>query len=60
MPTLTSSSFLIREPHVPSCLIVHVDANDRLARLKAILHNIPPHNLAVFKRVMFHLNRWVT
>ena len=57
MPALTSSSFLIREPHVLSCLVVHADANDRLATLKAILNNIPPHNLAVFKRVMFHLNR---
>ena len=57
MHALTSSSFLIREPYVPSCLVVHVDANERLARMKQILHNIPPHNLAVFKRVMFHLNR---
>lgn len=55
---------LLPEPIIPNAYqtslheaMVHVDANDRLARLKQILHNIPPHNLAVFKRVMFHLNR---
>lgn len=37
---------------------VHVDANSRLARLKQLLHDIPPHNLAVVKRIMFHLNRY--
>ena len=51
---------LFNRPYFPSCFSVHVDANDRLARLKQILHEIPPHNLAVIKRIMFHLNRYVT
>lgn len=41
-----------------SSFTVHVDANSRLARLKQLLHDIPPHNLAVVKRIMFHLNRY--
>ena len=40
----------------PSCA-VDADANSRLARLKQLLQDIPPHNIAVFKRIMFHLNR---
>ena len=44
---------------LPLYFSVHVDANDRLARLRQILHDLPPHNLAVVKRIMFHLNRYV-
>lgn len=46
--------------YLPLYFSVHVDANDRLARLRQILHDLPPHNLAVVKRIMFHLNRYVT
>lgn len=55
---------LLPEPIIPGAYqssfhdaMVHPDANSRLARLKQLLQDIPPHNLAVFKRIMFHLNR---
>ena len=36
---------------------VIMDANKRFAALKDVLSKMPQHNLAVFKRLMFHLNR---
>ena len=36
-----------------------MEANNRLAILKALLRDLTPHRLAVLKRLMFHLNRYV-
>ena len=35
------------------------DANERFAELRKIMKLMPPHNYAVFKKLMFHLNKYV-
>ena len=34
-----------------------LDANERFAELRKIVKLMPPHNYAVFKCLMYHLNR---